>query len=501
MIETPHVPERILRLLWQHTILPSRALSTTDGRSVEVLFPGTPNDDSGPDFLDARIRIGGVLYSGSVEIHRDAADWTGHGHHEDDRYNSVILHVAFSARGADPSHTTSSGRRLPVVLLGRSPGGGTLPRQIGPYLHSPAGGEHALPCSGVNEVIPGDLLLGWLSRLGTRRLERKSSRWGRRLTALLTEARDPGGAHTGAIADATGSGYGPSDFVSPVLWDQALYEAFMEGLGYAKNRQAFRTLAQTVTLASLRRIGLGNTGDVLAVLFGAAHLLPAPGALDDPLAQRYAAEVRYRWETLSHAIPSAPIHASDWLFFRLRPSNFPTARIAAFSHALPSIFRPGFRGCLDILRSGSSAERTMQRLRSVLIVRAGGFWRYRTSFDGPPAGGGSAIGRVRATELIVNAVLPLLVRFADTFGDTGLRHTVHGMMSDRFASPAHRLLTRLQADLFRGRVAADTPLLYQGAIELYGEYCVRLRCRECAVGAACGFRRRSLTADPGALWR
>jgi hypothetical protein len=139
----------------------------------------------------------------------------------------------------------------------------------------------------------------------------------------------------------------------------------------------------------------------------------------------------------------------------------------------------------------------MRRLRSVLSVRAGGFWRYRTSFEGPPAGSGSAIGRVRAIELVVNAVLPLSLRFAETFGDGQLRTAVHSVMTERFASPAHMLLARVRADLFRGRVSADSPLLYQGAIELYGEYCMKLRCRECAVGAACGFVRSSAASS----WR
>ena len=422
-----------------------------------------------------------------MEIHRDASDWTSHGHHEDDRYNDVVLHVALSARTTAASNRTSSGRLLPVVLLGPHLEGGTVLRHAPLSHHTAAGGERALPCSGVNELIPPDLLLEWLTRLGTKRLERKSLRWGRRLCALLDEIRDPGGAHTGAIADLGAPRYTRGDFVSPVLWDQALYEALMEGLGYSKNRQAFRTLAQTIPLASFRRTGLENSSDVLTVLLGASHLLPEPCALDDPLAQRYAAELHDRWRTLSCTFPSAPLHPSDWLFFRLRPSNFPTARIAAFAHALPTIFQSGLRGCLNILRSGTSVERMVWRLRNILVVRAGGFWRYRTSFEAPLSRSGSAIGRTRATELIINAILPLSLRFADTFGDAALRSTVGAVMSERCAVPTHRLLMRMHADLFRGRFAVNSPLLYQGAIELYGEYCVRLRCRECAVGAACGF--------------
>lgn len=432
-----------------------------------------------------------MRYSGSVEIHKDASDWTGHGHHTDDRYNDVILHVALAGRATTPARTTHSGRVLPLLILGLHPERGALLRQTGPPHNIPAAAEDALACSDVNELVSPGLILDWVSRLGGERLEKKSLRWSRRLNALLDDVRNHCGAHPGSVADRPPSRYARSDFVSPVLWDQALYEALMEGLGYAKNRLAFRTLARTIPLASLRRLGLDNMSDILAVLFGASRLLPDPRALNDPLAQGYAADLRDRWRARSYSFPSSPLGASDWLFFRLRPSNFPTARIAAFAHTLPMVFGPGFRGCLDILRSGETAERTAHCLRRVLIVRAGGFWRYRTSFYGPPAGNGSAIGRTRATELVINAVLPLSLSFAETFGDSGLRAAVHAVMTERFSSPAHRLLVRMREDLFRGRVAADTPLLYQGAIELHREYCVRLRCRECAVGAVCGFGQKA----------
>lgn len=438
-----------------------------------------------------------MLYSGSVEIHRDASDWAGHRHHEAARYNCVILHVALFARRTARPATTNSGRPVPVLLLGRHLDAIPQVRRAAWLGRIPPGTDRALPCSGVNELIAPGLLQEWLTRLGTERLEKKSLRWGRRLSALLDEACDPVGARTGAIADRPPSRYARGDFVSPFFWDQVLYEALMEGLGYAKNRQAFRILAQTAPLASLRRIGLENTPNVLAVLFGASRLLPDPAVLEDPLAQRYAADLRDRWRILSYAFPSSPLHASDWQFFRLRPSNFPTSRIAAFAYALPVIFRAGFRGYLDILHSGQSVDHAARRLRSTLTVRARGFWRYRAGFDEPAVGGGSAIGRARATELIINAILPLGLQFADTFGDAGLRTAVRTMLTEWSIAPAHRILAQMRADLFRGRVAANSPLLYQGAIELYGEYCSRLRCRECLVGAACGFVRSSAVSS----WR
>jgi hypothetical protein len=326
-------------------------------------------------------------------------------------------------------------------------------------------------------------------------MEEKSARWGRRLEALLDERRAREGPAVHTPAAGVHLHRTRSDYTSPVLWDQALYEGLMEGLGYSKNRAAFRTLARSVPLASLRRIGLGNTGDILAILFGASHLLPDAGTIEEPLARRYAAGLAGRWGELSHAFHPVPLRRSDWLFFRLRPPNFPTARLAAFAHAIPIVFGPGFRGCIDVLRAGTPPARTLRRLTSLLSVRAAGFWRYRTHFDAPAADRGSAIGRTRATELVINTVLPLSLRCANMFGDSVLRDGVGSLMTEPFACPAPRLMARLREDLLRGRVAVETPLLYQGAVGLFADHCTRLRCRACAVGEACGFVRSSAASS------
>ena len=83
-----------MHYVWKHKLFPLRELETSDGQTVEVIDPGLHNHNAGPDFFNAKVRIGRTLWVGNVEIHDKSSDWYLHGHDKDQRYDNVILHVA-----------------------------------------------------------------------------------------------------------------------------------------------------------------------------------------------------------------------------------------------------------------------------------------------------------------------------------------------------------------------------------------------------------------------
>ena len=86
--------EQLLHYVWKHKLFPLRELRTNDGKNVEVIDPGLHNPNAGPDFFNAKVRIGQTLWVGNVEIHDKSSDWYVHGHDKDKNYDNVILHVA-----------------------------------------------------------------------------------------------------------------------------------------------------------------------------------------------------------------------------------------------------------------------------------------------------------------------------------------------------------------------------------------------------------------------
>ena len=85
--------EALLHYVWKHKLYPLEGLVTQEGLGVEVIDPGLHNMDAGPDFFNAKLKIGDTLWVGNVEIHEKASAWFLHGPEKDARYDNVILHV------------------------------------------------------------------------------------------------------------------------------------------------------------------------------------------------------------------------------------------------------------------------------------------------------------------------------------------------------------------------------------------------------------------------
>ena len=89
-----NITEDFIYYLWENRLL-TKDLKTTDDEDISIISVGHRNNNSGADYLNARIKIDGTLWAGQVEIHVMASDWFKHKHQFDDNYNNVILHVVY----------------------------------------------------------------------------------------------------------------------------------------------------------------------------------------------------------------------------------------------------------------------------------------------------------------------------------------------------------------------------------------------------------------------
>jgi len=90
------VPESVLQNIWFNGDFNHKGLRTQSGKYVSILNPGRWNENTGPDFLEAVLKIDGKIIVGSVEIHFEPMDWFYHQHHKNPFFDSVILHLVLT---------------------------------------------------------------------------------------------------------------------------------------------------------------------------------------------------------------------------------------------------------------------------------------------------------------------------------------------------------------------------------------------------------------------
>ena len=62
--------EEFLYYIWKYRLFDIKC-KTEEGQNVEVIKTGESNRDAGPDFINAKIKIGNTVWAGNVEVHSE----------------------------------------------------------------------------------------------------------------------------------------------------------------------------------------------------------------------------------------------------------------------------------------------------------------------------------------------------------------------------------------------------------------------------------------------
>jgi hypothetical protein len=487
-----NINERFLRHIWRKQYLRPLDLVSTDGLQIVIESPGEPNNDAGPDFFNAKIRIDGTSLSGDVEIHSRSIDWTRHRHMNDERYNRVILHVVlYNDDGRAPR--SKSGRILPVLCLERFLDDSFRAVWDRSITDDRAERSPVLACGSVHKDLTEDETAEWLSRLARERVELKIRRAEARMKELIDEHRmtvkEPRFRYFGNPEDipAPSMEYSRQDFSSRWLWEQAFYEAIFESLGYSKNKEQFLKLARAIPILHIRETISLSSGDrsvaLRGLMYGAAGFLSEdnhiPG-LDDLFRpdvgmtmEQMKKMVSGWWQRNNTSYVRERFQVSSWIFFRLRPNNFPTRRLAAgVSIAERIMQREILQDLIMIFRQDPDTSRQQKSL-----------YRYFRSPGSDPENCGKhtieLLGHSRITEIIVNAVIPLLLLYARIFKDIELRNSVWKYYGEIRAVVQFRLVRFMCRQIPALTPFAGYAFGQQAIIHLHNFGCEEKRCNEC----------------------
>lgn len=415
--------EEFLHYVWQWRRFDSTDLHTTDFEAIQILTPGQLSPHAGPDFFNARVRVGDTEWAGNVEIHINASDWYRHGHEADPAYDNVILHVVWLA---DAELHRSTGERVPCLELRQR-----VPPDLIQAWRRLMDTPRDIPCAEQFLHTPPIVQLNWLDRLLVERLEQKTTA----LEALLADSRQH--------------------------WEEVFYFSLARSFGLAINAEPFEALARSLPLSILAKHKTDHF-QLEALIFGQAGLLESD--FNDEYPRQLAREYRH----LRHKYGLTPLPSGQWKFLRLRPAAFPTVRLAQFA-ALVHRSAHLFSKVLE--------AQTIRELEHLFTAEAGDYWTAHYVFDKTSHRRSKALGRDFIQLIAINTIIPAMFLYGRAkklpdFESRALR------LLEELPPESNSVVDRWIDLGFKPRHAAHS----QALLQLSKHWCAHKRCLQCAIG-------------------
>ncbi|MFP4686572.1 MAG: DUF2851 family protein [bacterium] len=433
--------EEEMTALWRYIIPKVKKIRTTDGQVLRLHDSGRVNRFSGPDLKDVVVEINGRRRRGDLEIHRQAADWYRHGHHNDPEFNRVIIHLCFRASPDCPTRR-QDGQFVPVVELAEY-----LPR-LQYLLDRLLGSDFKSrlravkhPCyRGRGGSIPEDTLqkvaLCWF--------------WKRVSELKRIPAR------------------------------RRLFQPLVEALGYTANHRQFRRLARRIEVSEYYRLLFSNRSRS----HREAWLLGIGGWLSGRTpVNANSTFYRYRriWEDFWQQSPR--VKKSGWVKRGVRPHSYPHRRWLIFARAtakLNSSWSLWLFKNRDLLFSGNFRTEIVTRLDDIFSFYPGSYWNHHYGFAGERRDSlARPVGRSWIERVLINVILPWYYLCGLRAGDRKLLERVEELFLSWPCLLKNRRTQILKKQLGISKQKFSGAASQQAAVYLYKNFCRAGLCSDC----------------------
>jgi len=415
--------EKLLHFIWQNLLFTTNELKSTDNETLQILSKGTLNAHAGPDFTNAKIMIGDIVWVGNVEIHIKSGDWKLHGHTKDPGYDNTILHVCWEYN--EPIFRTDNSR---ISCLALKPvTDNTLLHRYAQLMES----ANDIPCSPrISSISPFTWSL-WLERLVVERLEQK--------TAIIYEALEQ----------------------TKYEWQEVFYRFIARNFGLKINTQPFENLARNLPLAILSK-HKDSLKQIEALVFGVA------GFLNDELIDEYGRNRQKEYRFLKKKYNLIEIDKTQWKFLRLMPANFPTVRLAQFASLIHHS---------NNLFSKLVSTPSIHSLCDLLSTSPSDYWKTHYLLDHLSTHREKRLGESTIQNIIINTVIPFKFAFGKHKHDESIQQNAFDLLEQ--VKPENNSIIKKWKDL---GFKAENSLQSQALLQLKNEYCISKRCLDCNIG-------------------
>jgi hypothetical protein len=419
------ISERLLHFIWQFQYFDKKELTTTTGEAVQIIFPGQYNANQGPDFSDAKIKVGKEIWAGAVELHIHTSDWTKHKHTGDTNYNNVILHVVWEDGTRNSVPVTERSSVLPTIELN-----GRIPLILLQRYEELMNSEAFVPCEKLIHTVRDITWRSWKERLLAERLMRKSAL----AEAMLKE--------------------------NNYHWEETFWWMLARNFGIKVNADAFEAIARSIPVNVLAK-HKQQIHQLEALLLGQG------GLLKEDFTDDYPKMLQKEYQFLQHKYNLKPINM-PLHFLRMRPGNFPTIRLAQLAMLVQSATH---------LFSKIKEVGKLKEIKEWFNVTANDYWHYHYQFDENSNFKKKKLGETMIDNFIINTIAPLLFTYGGYHAEQVYKDKAIKWL-EQTAAETNSITKGFAMLGVENKNAFDS----QALIELKNEYCNKKRCLECGVG-------------------
>lgn len=422
--------EDFIHYLWKHKKFEVIKLKASSGKGVSIISVGQHNVNSGPDFFNAKIKIGKQLWAGNVEIHIKSSDWFLHNHEQDRAYDNVILHVVWE-------HDTDVFRKnnTPVeTLVLKDYANISILNNYNKLFSAPEvmGSNTWINCENDFKDVEDFVLNNWLERLYFERLEHKS----KTIETLLETSKND--------------------------WEAVLFKMLAKNFGLKVNGASFFSVAQSIDFKVIRKIHQ-NQYALEAMLFGQA------GLLDSDIENGYYSSLKSEYEFLIRKFKLRNTQIIAPQFFRLRPSNFPTIRWSQ----LACLYQKHQNLFSKIIHTED-----LNAFYVLFKVTASEFWNTHYTFQKTSKPSVKAVSKSFIDLLLINTILP--IKFLYEKQQNNDLDTTILKIATSISSEKNNIISAFNSLKKVSESAMDS----QALIQLKTSYCEKNKCLQCGIGNA-----------------
>ncbi len=416
-----HLTEDILHFIWKNGLFDQNDLMTTEGNKIEIVKNGIHNHHSGPDFNDARIKIGVTLWVGQLEIHIHSSDWYQHKHQNDRTYDNVILHVVYE----HDKDVMINDKPVPTFELRNR----IKPSLFRKYKELSLK-EAEIPCCDYIAKIKRPIIISQIETSLVERLERKSEK----VLKVLAESKND--------------------------WEETVFRLLAFQLVGKINEQPMEWLMNEVSLKMLRSSG-NNIFEKEAFLLGTAGMLEIS---PDEYSQKLNAEFQHQ-KTKFNLTELNPV---IWRYGRMRPAQFPSLSLVQ----LAAIINRN-----DFLFASLIENDVKGIIEFFLDVTASDYWKSHHQIGKTIENRSVNLGEMQRDLILINVLAPVLFAYGSFMDEERFKIKASEILLE-IKAEKNNILRKWEKSGIKPTSAFDS----QGMIELYNNSCIRKKCLTCRIG-------------------